>query len=325
MARADDDSWDLASGVGASATMVAAARAVTTRTSDPVITDPFAEPLVRAVGIDFFTRLAGGELQPSDVDDETTRAVQRMVDVMAVRTRYFDEFSARAARAGIRQAVILACGLDSRAYRLRWPAGATVFEVDQPEVIEFKTATLAELGAAPTADRRVVAVDLRRDWPAALWHAGFDAARPTVWLAEGLLGYLRPDTRNRLLDTITALTAIGSWLALDAVPPLSPAHQNHFRQRIRMLIQRWQRHGFDVDMADMVYLDEHNDIARYLDTCGWETNATSTSELFLANGLDPIAEHDDDGAPFAIADYISATMNSASRTRPGRGPTRHGG
>src|ERR1700757_4415229 len=221
-ARTDDDSWDLASSVGATATMVAAARAVTTRPSDPVKTDPFAEPLVRAGGFDFFTRLAGGELQPSDVDDETTRAVQRMVDVMAVRTRYFDEFSARAARAGIRQAVILACGLDSRAYRLPWPAGTTVFEVDQPEVIEFKTATLAELGAAPTADRRVVAVDLRDDWPTALRAAGFDPGQPTAWSAEGLLGYLPPEAQDRLLDTITELSAPGSSLATESAPNPEP-------------------------------------------------------------------------------------------------------
>ncbi|EUA52618.1 methyltransferase, TIGR00027 family protein [Mycobacterium xenopi 3993] len=80
--------------------------------------------------------------------------------------------------------MILASGLDSRAYRLAWPAGTVVFEVDQPQVVDFKTATLAELGAQPTADRRTVAIDLRNDWPGALQEAGFDPACPTAWIAE---------------------------------------------------------------------------------------------------------------------------------------------
>src|SRR5258707_5323228 len=206
MRRADSDTWDLASSVGATATMVAAARAAATRSPDPLISDPFAEPLVKAVGIDFFARLAGGELQPSDIDDDTVPGVQQMADVMAVRTRYFDQFLTHAAGAGARQAVILASGLDSRAYRLRWPAGSTVFEIDQPEVIEFKTATLTDLCATPTADHRAVAADLRQNWPATLPPAGIDADLPTAWIAEGLLHYLAPYAKHRLLDNITGLT-----------------------------------------------------------------------------------------------------------------------
>src|SRR6201986_4489753 len=69
MPRTDNDSWDLATSVGATATMVAAARAVATRADNPLIDDPFAEPLVRAVGIDFFTRWAAGEVVADDLDD----------------------------------------------------------------------------------------------------------------------------------------------------------------------------------------------------------------------------------------------------------------
>ena len=191
MTRTDNDTWDLASSVGATATMVAAARAIATTADDALINDPFAEPLVRAVGVDFFTRLATGELLAKDLDaDNASVGMQRMTDNMAVRTKFFDEFFTDAAAAGIQQAVILASGLDSRAYRLAWPAGTTVYEIDQPEVIEFKTKTLAEFGAEPTADRRTVAVDLRFDWPSALIAAGFDPSKPTAWSAEGLLGYL---------------------------------------------------------------------------------------------------------------------------------------
>ena len=158
--RYDGDTWDLASSVGVTATMVAAARAMATREERPLINDPFAEPLVRAVGVDLLTRLASGDLEPAELNDVqdgatgSTGAMSRMADNMAVRTKFFDEFFLDATKAGIKQVVILASGLDSRAYRLPWPAGTVVYEIDQPQVIEFKSRTLAELGAAPTADRR---------------------------------------------------------------------------------------------------------------------------------------------------------------------------
>ncbi|HEV7853846.1 MAG TPA: class I SAM-dependent methyltransferase, partial [Mycobacterium sp.] len=162
MARTDNDTWDLASGVGATATMVAAARAIATKADNPLIDDRFADPLVRAVGVDFFTRWAAGELDAADLDDnESPWRLEQMPDAMAARTRYFDSFFLDATRAGIRQAVILASGLDARAYRLAWPADMTVFEIDQPRVIEFKTTALAGLRAAPTADLRTVSIDLR--------------------------------------------------------------------------------------------------------------------------------------------------------------------
>ena len=114
-ARFEGDTWDLASGVGATATMVAAARAVASRAPNALISDPFAEPLVREVGVDFFTKMATGELNPRDFDDDAARGLRRFGDAMAIRTEYFDDFFMDASRAGIRQAVILAAGLDSRA------------------------------------------------------------------------------------------------------------------------------------------------------------------------------------------------------------------
>ena len=152
MPRTDNDTWDLATSVGATATMVAAARAIATKADNPLIEDRFAEPLVRAVGVDFFTRWVDGDLAAADVDDhESGWKLEHMPAAMAARTRFFDTFFHDATQAGIRQAVILASGLDARAYRLAWPSDMTVFEIDQPEVIEFKTTTLAKLGAAPTA------------------------------------------------------------------------------------------------------------------------------------------------------------------------------
>src|ERR1700758_3832246 len=202
-ARTEGDSWDLASSVGATATMVAASRALASQGPEPLLDDQFAEPLVRAVGHDFFTRMVDGEIDLSQDDFPFTERQRR--EQIAVRTRFFDNFFLDAAGAGIRQAVILAAGLDARAYRLPWPAGTVVFEVDQPEVIAFKTKTLAELGATPTADRRAVGIDLREDWPAALRSIFFDTAAPTAWIAEGLLVYLPPHAQDRLLDNVTAL------------------------------------------------------------------------------------------------------------------------
>src|ERR1700722_18969186 len=167
MTRSDTDSWDLASSVGATATMVAAARALASEDTDPIISDPFAAPLVRAVGIDFFTRVVDGDIELGDAGVDGTAELQTETDSLAVRTRFFDEFFTDAAAAGIEQSVILAAGLDSRAYRLNWPAGSIVYEVDQPQVVMFKTETMASLGAEPTAQRRTVIINLATDWPAA--------------------------------------------------------------------------------------------------------------------------------------------------------------
>ena len=216
--RSDGDSWDLASSVGATATAVAARRALASKGPNALIDDPFAEPLVRAVGVEAFIRMMDGEIEPADDDADPAFTAQRLSEGMAVRTRFFDSHFLDAARAGVRQSVILASGLDTRAYRLAWPDTSVVYEVDQPRVIEFKTSTLAGLGAVPAVEHRAVGVDLRDDWPAALRDNGFDPSRPTAWSAEGLLSYLPPDAQDRLFDHITALSAPGSRLGTGYVP-----------------------------------------------------------------------------------------------------------
>jgi methyltransferase (TIGR00027 family) len=312
MARNENDTWDLASSVGATATMVAAARAMASTADDALINDPFAEPLVRAVGVDFFTRLVSGELRPEDLDsDSESVGMQRMTDNMAVRTRFFDEFFLSAGAAGIRQAVILASGLDSRAYRLAWPAGTTVYEIDQPDVIEFKTRTLAELGAEPTAQRRTVAMDLRYDWPSVLIEEGFDPNQPTAWSAEGLLGYLPPDAQDRLLDTITELSAPGSRVAVESVPNIDPADHERAIQRMQAASERWRDHGFDLDFADLVYLGDRNEAAAYLGDHGWQLSRQSVTELFAANGLPPLQVEDEGN--FGDLQYVSGVLKGAQR------------
>ena len=314
--RYEGDTWDLASSVGATATMVAAARAVASRAERPLINDPFAEPLVRAVGVDLLTRLATGEVNANDLNDVhdgatgSAGAMSRMADNMAVRTKFFDEFFLDATNAGIKQAVILASGLDARAYRLQWPAGTVVYEVDQPQVIEFKSRTLADLGAAPTAERRVVAIDLREDWPAALRAAGFDPAQPTAWSAEGLLGYLPPDAQDRLLDTITELSAPGSRLATESAPNPEPGDEEKMKERMQTISERWRTHGFDLDMAGLVYFGERNEAAPYLSGHGWQLTSASIRELFDANGLAPL---EDDDMRMGEMLYTSGTLNKNAK------------
>jgi methyltransferase (TIGR00027 family) len=277
MVRTDDDSWDLASSVGATATMVAAARALAAKEPEPLIEDPFAEPLVKAVGIDFFSRLVDGEITPSQVDDDTEFNVQRLIHMMAVRTRFFDNFFSAASSAGVRQAVILAAGLDSRAYRLDWPADTVVYEVDMPDVIEFKTRVLAGL----------VAADLRDDWPTALRRRGFDDASPTAWSAEGLLMYLPPDAQDRLFDNITQLSGPNSRLATEYHPDPTAL----VNPRVAALTSKWGEHGFDVDLSALWYAGERSHVVEYLTRHGWQVTSQTRGELFAAAGL-PLPEGD---------------------------------
>jgi methyltransferase (TIGR00027 family) len=303
MARTDRDSWDLASSVGATATMVAAARAAASRRPDPVINDPFAEPLVRAVGLELFTKVASGELDFDDVDDGA--GFPRMVDTFAARARFYDDYFAAAGSAGVRQVVIVASGLDARPYRLSWPTGTTLYEIDQPEVIEFKTATLSGLGAVPAAEHRPVGIDLREDWPAALQRAGFDATQPTAWLAEGvLIGFLPPEAEVRLLDNVTALSAAGSKFAADYG---SVRGQTEEQQRqAQIMTDRWREHGLDLHIPDLTYPGEHTDVAAHLQAHGWDTATFGLADLFAAAGMAPLGSEAQGSAPASIR-FVRAT------------------
>jgi methyltransferase (TIGR00027 family) len=295
MARTDRDRWDLATSVGATATMVAAQRALAS--DETLIDDPFAAPLVRAVGLDVYVRLVNGEI-PVDSDSEFDP--HRMARGMACRTRFYDQYFLDAAESGIGQVVILASGLDARAYRLPWPAGTVVYEVDMPEVIEFKTLTLKELGAEPTAERRTVAVDLRDDWAAALRAAGFDAQAPAAWSAEGLLVYLPDEAQDALFDNITALSAPGSRLAFEFVPDTAAFTDERWRAHH----DRMSELGFDLDLSDLVYHGQRSHVVDFLAERGWQTSSQTVSELHAANGF--VYPDDDVAAAFADVTYTSA-------------------
>jgi methyltransferase (TIGR00027 family) len=207
--RSDDDEWDIVSSVGYTALLVAGWRALHAMSAQPLVRDDYAKHFITASADPFLTGVLA--------DPGTSEGATAFPRLYGVQTRFFDEFFMAAAGGGIRQAVIVAAGLDSRTYRLNWPSGTTVFEVDQPKVLEFKQRVLAEHGAEPAAHRVEVAVDLRDDWSIPLRAAGFDPQRPTAWSVEGILPYLTGDAQDTLFSRIGELSAPGSRLAIGAL------------------------------------------------------------------------------------------------------------
>ncbi|ORW02551.1 class I SAM-dependent methyltransferase [Mycobacterium kyorinense] len=299
MPRTHDDTWDLASSVGATATMVALSRALASQGPDALLDDPFADPLVRAVGVPQFVRLLDGEVS---LDDDPVLNRKTRIQQIAVRTRFFDDFFTGATDAGVRQAVILASGLDTRAYRLQWPAGTVVYEIDQPQVIDFKSTTLADFAATPATERRAIGIDLRDDWPAALRKGGFDTGQPTAWIAEGLLPYLPPEAQDRLFDNITALSAPGSRLATEHVP--DPAAFTD--DRANKISERWRRLGLDLNASDLFYQGERSVVIDYLTGHGWQVTEYPVRELYRRNGFE--FPEDEIMATFGELSYVSATL-----------------
>jgi len=212
-----DQQWDIVTGVGLTALAVAAGRAVETERPDALISDPYASRLVAAAQPPESFPISADGLDLEGMEDVEKELWTSMSGYMALRSRVFDDFFLQAAADGVTQAVILASGLDTRPYRLSWPAGTVCYELDQPAVLDFKFRTLDEGGATPACTHRAVPIDLRDDWGAALEAAGFDVERPTAWLAEGLLPYLPPDAEVRLLREMTRLSAPGSRCAIERI------------------------------------------------------------------------------------------------------------
>lgn len=279
------EDWDIVSSVGLTALAVAGARAIESRRPDALIDDPFAEALVTAAdpAMPTPTRLPHPGFEE---DAEFSRLWSQIATHLGIRTRLFDGFFADAWQAGVRQAVILASGLDARAWRLDWPAGTTVFEIDQPKVLDFKDDVFAKEGAQPRCDRRAVAVDLRDDWPAALRAARFDPSRPTAWLAEGLLPYLPEDAETRLLAAVHELSAPGSRIAIEHIRA-SQSLLDGADERAAQLGKR-----FGIDMKDLLFdTAERSDPDEQLTDLGWQPTVHAGDELATEYGR----RLDDDG------------------------------
>jgi methyltransferase (TIGR00027 family) len=309
--RTHDDSWDIKTSVGTTAVMVAAARAVETEQPDALISDPYAKLLVTNAGAGV---LWEAMLDPAiaakveSLDAESAAQLQHMRSYQAVRTNFFDTFFKDAVADGIRQVVILASGLDSRAYRLDWPAGTTVYELDQPQVLAYKSTTLAENGVTPSADRREVAIDLRQDWPAALRAAGFDPTVPTAWLAEGLLMYLPAEAQDRLFTLIGELSPAGSRVSAETAPEHADDRRQQMRERFRKVADEL---GMEetVDVGELMYRDEHRaDVADWLNNHGWRARAQHSSDEMrrLGRWIEnvPLADDKDAFSDFVIAERL---------------------
>jgi methyltransferase (TIGR00027 family) len=183
---------------------------------------------------------------------------------------------------------------------LDWPDGTTVYELDQPEVIDCKTRTLADLDAKPKADRRTIAIDLRNDWPQALLDNGFDTTQPTAWIAEGLLIYLPPEAQDLLFDRINELSAPGSRVATEHIPDVTMFSD----ERSEQITQRLKKYGHDIEMKDLIYHGERSHVTQYLASHGWDVTAQPMREAYAANGFE-FPESETIGF-FSSLSYVSA-------------------
>lgn len=297
--RTDDDSWDITTSVGSTALFVAAARALEAQKPEPLALDPYAELFVRAVGGEWAAMLDGGELG-SLAGRPGSDFSAHFVSFQAARTKYFDAYFAKVADAGVRQVVLLAAGLDSRAYRLSWAGGTVVYELDQSQVLQFKREVLVEHGDEPTAERREVAVDLRDDWPAALTAAGFDPSKPSAWIAEGLLIYLPATAQAQLFDGIDALSAPGSWVAVEEGRPM-PADVFAAKQ------QEERDADEGATFFNLTYNEQHAPAAEWFATRGWAAEATPLVSYLEGVGR-PVPTDDPEAGPMiGSISLVSAT------------------
>ncbi|MGA8544077.1 MAG: SAM-dependent methyltransferase [Mycobacterium sp.] len=272
MARTHDDSWDITESVGATALGVAMARAAESDCDCPLFTDPYAQLFIDTA------REHGWEPTAS-----MNARVRIVGGYAAARTKWFDEFFIAAGANGIDQAVILAAGLDARAWRLPWVDGSVVYEIDQSQVLAFKTEVLAKHGAEPSATYRAVPIDLRADWPTALREAGFDPSTPTAWSAEGLLPYLPAAGQDLLFERVTELSSDGSRIAVEAVNPstFNEEYLEHRREHLRRVLEEaGQSSEADVpDTADLWFIEERTDLTPWLTERGWSVSAIEALKL----------------------------------------------
>jgi methyltransferase (TIGR00027 family) len=236
--------------IGRTAFEVAALRAAEDHRADRLFADPYAA---------VFLEEAGYPATPQRAKQDFVAIMREQV---AVRTRFLDEALTAATAEGYRQVVLVASGMDSRAWRLDWPEGTELYELDQPEVLRFKADVMT--AESPRCVTRAVSVDLREDWTTELVRAGFQPDRPTVWLVEGLLYSLDETAADRLLAMITSVSAQGSRLAFDHIEN-SPALVAALTRMNPDLAPLWQtgpsdpaawlrRHGWQPDLHDVASL-----------------------------------------------------------------------
>jgi methyltransferase (TIGR00027 family) len=298
--RTNDDNWDITTSVGSTALFVATARALEAQKPDPLAVDPFAGIFCHAVG-----GPAADVLDGKDPEHQlkTSDFGEHFVNFQGARTRYFDNYFLRAAGAGVRQVVILAAGLDSRAYRLAWPDGTTIFELDRPQVLDFKREVLAEQGATPNADRREIAIDLREDWPQALRDSGFDPSKPSAWIAEGLLIYLPAAAQQQLFTGIDALASAGSHVAVEDGAPM-PAEA--FTAAVEAE-RAAQAEGDERVFFQLVYNERHAPAGEWFGEHGWKAVATPLADYLNEVGR-PVPGPDTEAGPMIARNALVSAV-----------------
>jgi methyltransferase (TIGR00027 family) len=297
--RSEGDTWDITTSVGSTALFVATARALEAQKPDPLAVDPYAELFCRAVGGNWADVLDG---KAPDHQLKTADFGDNFVNFQGARTKYFDEYFRRAADAGVRQVVILAAGLDSRAYRLDWPATTTIFELDRPQVLDFKREVLAGQGAQPRAERREIAIDLREDWPQALRDSGFDAAKPSAWIAEGLLIYLTADAQEQLFTGIDSLAGAGSHVAVEDGAPLE---RDEFEARLEEERATADQRPF----FQLVYNEQHAPAAEWFGQRGWTAVGTPLADYLREVGR-PVPGPDTEAGPMIARNTLVTAVRA---------------
>jgi methyltransferase (TIGR00027 family) len=266
-------------GVAATSLLTAASRARESARPDALFVDPWADLLAGAAGREF---LRGHE------EDLTTPT-----PIFVVRHRFFDDFFVDAAERGLQQLVLIAAGLDTRAYRLAWPDGTCLYELDQPQVLAYKQEVLDRAEAVPACTRVPVSADLRDDWPAILTAAGFESGERTAWLAEGLLFYLPEAAARTLLETMALLSAPGSVLGTDTMSATMLASDER-----RAWVQYYADSG-----APFVFGTD--DPEGFVSSCGWHPVVHLGRDLGLHYGR-PFPESRSPGPPPGA--IITATL-----------------
>ena len=295
--RSDNDTWDISTSVGQTALFVAASRALEAQKPDPLAVDEYAAAFCRAAGGDW-----AGVLEGADPEHPLhTEFGLHFVNFQGARTRYFDTYFRRAADAGVRQIVLLAAGLDSRAFRLDWPDGTVVYELDQPRVLQFKREVAADIGVSSGAQRREIAVDLRDDWPQELLKQGFDPKLPSAWLAEGLLIYLPADAQEQLFAGIDGLAAPGSFVAVEEAVPLP---RETFEAKRAESVASGERDGF----FTLVYNQQHAPAQDWFSARGWDVETTALHDYLKAVGR-PVPDVDSE------AGVMTGTISLVTATR----------
>ena len=294
--RSDDDEWDIVSSVGYTALLVAGWRALHAVSAQPLVRDDYAKHFIIASEDPYLTGLLA--------NPGTSEGATVFPRLYGVQTRFFDEFFAAATDRGIRQAVIVAAGLDSRSYRLNWPSDTTVFEVDQPKVLEFKERVLAEHAAEPAAARVDVAADLRDDWSIPLRAVGFDPQKPTAWSVEGILPYLTGEAQDTLFTRISDLSAPGSRLGIGA---LGSCLDRSLLAALEDTYPGLNLSG-DVDFSDLTYDDaEKTKPAEWLAEHGWTVDPVRTNPELQGDYGRTAPEVDRQVDQIMHSEYITAT------------------